>query len=71
MTEIQRDYDKGCSKCGYPVWLDDDLHWWWCRNPRCPESWEKPSPDKWRLYQQELAALTDEQEALANERGAD
>lgn len=26
-----------CKKCGFPTWSDDDLHWLWCKNPKCTE----------------------------------
>lgn len=26
-----------CEKCGSDTWVDDDLHWDWCKNPKCSE----------------------------------
>ncbi|MGB7379483.1 MAG: hypothetical protein WA959_23345 [Rivularia sp. (in: cyanobacteria)] len=28
-----------CELCGSPTWVDDDLHWTWCKNGRCSESY--------------------------------
>lgn len=24
-----------CELCSSEMWSDDDLHWWWCYNPKC------------------------------------
>lgn len=28
-----------CHICGSTTWNDDDLHWLWCDNPKCRESY--------------------------------
>lgn len=28
-----------CEKCGSDCWSDDDLHWQWCKNPKCLNSY--------------------------------
>jgi hypothetical protein len=29
-----------CSVCGSDTYRDDDLHWLFCKNSECSESWE-------------------------------
>jgi hypothetical protein len=28
-----------CHICGSTTWIDEDLHWVWCDNPKCRESY--------------------------------
>jgi|GEM_PF-4027465 len=43
-----------CHICDSTTWIDDDLHWTWCDNPKCREHFY--NKQKQAEFQQALAA---------------
>jgi hypothetical protein len=46
--------DMTCEKCGASTWSDDDLHWTWCNNPKCFNSYNANN-ERTRDYTKEIA----------------
>lgn len=59
---------KKCIKCGSSdTWQDDDLHWIWCNNSKCPEHFGgNAKTNEWRIYlaqyRRDMMQETDEPE---------
>jgi hypothetical protein len=55
-----------CERCGGETWSDDDLHWAWCENPKCLNSYGKDE-ERMNAYFQAIQ----EKEEYRKSRGYD
>jgi hypothetical protein len=50
----KEDFVMACEKCGSETWSDDDLHWQWCKNPKCFNSYNGDN-ERTKHYDAEIA----------------
>ncbi|BAZ38665.1 hypothetical protein NIES4101_46050 [Calothrix sp. NIES-4101] len=61
---INSSYTHGCHLCGSETWIDEDLHWVWCHNPKCRENWN--NREKQKDFQEAVNDLEEARKSCGN-----